>query len=732
MIARVEPLTTARALRGPFDYLLPERLAGVGVGSLLLVPFSRRRVVGVVVEVADTSELAPERLAEPLCALEAGATPDLVRLGLRTASEYCSTPARGLELVLPPGSGRGGRGVGPRLELLASLTAGGRAALADGARLGRRQRAALATLLAAGDGQEAELAAEEVERRAGADRATLRRLEARRLVALRTTERPRRPAVVAVGAPPRRPPLSAGQRVALEAAVAAMDGGGERELLLHGVTGSGKTEVYLAAAEAALERGRGAIALVPEIALTPQTVSRFAARFGERVAVLHSRLAPGERRDEWQRLRSGAARICVGPRSAAFAPVSDLGLVVIDEEHDPSYKQDGDPRYDAREVARWRAAEAGATLIAGSATPRPESWVALRRLELPNRVDGHALPEVDVVDLRERSPGSGPLHPRTGEALGEVRETGAKAIVLLNRRGWSPFYACGSCGEGFECPQCDVSLVVHRRAGELRCHHCGHAERLPASCPHCGSVSLERHGTGTERLAELLAGWVEPLPVFRLDSDSAAGPGAHGRILRRFQEADAGVLVGTQMVAKGHDFPDVVLSVILDADAALRFPDFRAEERTFALVSQLAGRSGRGERGGRVLVQTLAPEAPAIRHAAAHDAPGFIAGELVRRRALRYPPFSHLIRLELTAPEEATAQAACERARELLAPLLPDTCELLGPAPRFRLRGRHRRQLLLKAGERAATVAAVRETVERLARDRAVRGTAVSVDVDPQ
>jgi primosomal protein N' (replication factor Y) (superfamily II helicase) len=730
-IAKVEPLTTARALRGPFDYRLPARLGSIGVGSVLVVPFGHRRVVGVVVEVAASSELPPERLAEPIEALEAGATPELVRLGLWLAREYCSTPARGLELVLPPGVGRGGRVPAPRLELLASATETGRAALAGGARLGPRQREALEALT--GDHHPAgELAANELEAGRGVDRQTLRRLASRGLVSLRTREAPRRPPVVQLGATGRPPRLSAQQRHARDAIVAAIAGGGESELLLHGVTGSGKTEVYLAAARETLERRRGVIVLVPEIALTPQAVGRFASRFGDRVAVLHSRLSAGERRDEWHRIRSGEATICVGPRSAAFAPVGDLGLVVIDEEHDPSYKQDGDPRYDAREVVRRRAAESGAAVVAGSATPRPETWLWPRRLELEERVDGRALPEVELVDLRGRSARSGPLHPRTADALAEVRSAGLKAIVLLNRRGWSPFLSCGSCGRAFGCPRCDVSLVVHRRAGELRCHHCGHAEPIPGACPDCGSVGLARHGAGTERLASVLAETIAPLPVFRLDSDTVTGAGAHAEILRRFDQAEAGILVGTQMVAKGHDFPDVVLSVVLDADATLRFPDFRAEERTFALVAQLAGRSGRGDRGGRVLVQTLAPDAAAIRHAAAHDAPGFLAGELARRRALSYPPFSSLVRIELTGPDAGVVHAASERVRDALEGSLPRDTELLGPAPRFRLRGRHRRQLLLKARERTATATATRETLERLSALRELRSVALSVDVDPQ
>ncbi len=723
-IAKIEPLLTARAVSGPFDYRLPDRLRDVGVGSVLRIPFGRRRVVGVVVEVAESSDLPPERLAEPLEAL-AAAVPELVRLGLWVAHQYCSTPARGLELVLPPGTGRAGRRPRPRVELSARLTEAGRDALANGARLGPVQRATLEALADA-----TELTAAEF-RTAGTGARSLRRLEARGLVELRRTERARRPVIVGIGAPSGRPELTAAQSAALARITESMNADGDGELLLHGVTGSGKTEVYLAAAEAALERGRGAIVLVPEIALAPQTVSRFAARFGDRVALLHSRLSGGERRDEWERLRAGEARVCVGPRSAVFAPVRDLGLLVVDEEHDPSYKQEGDPRYDAREVARYRTRGCGTMLVCGSATPRPESWERMPRVDLPERADGAPLPPVEVLDMRARSGREGPLHPRTIECLREVRSGGGKAIVLLNRRGWSPHLECRSCGRAWGCPECDVSLVLHKREGRLRCHHCGHAERLPTFCPGCGSVTLARHGAGTERVAEILAEAVDPVPVFRLDSDSAAPAGRHLDILRRFDAAKGGVLVGTQMVGKGHDFPDVVLSVVLDADATLRFPDFRSEERTFALVAQLAGRSGRGPRGGRVLVQTLAPAAPAIRDAAAHDTPGFLAAELERRRALGYPPFSHLVRLELTARDAGRVEAAARTAHRRLSDGLPPGVALLGPAPRFRLRGRHRRQLLLKAPEREPAVAAVGAAVDQLATSRELREVSISVDVDP-
>jgi primosomal protein N' (replication factor Y) len=475
-----------------------------------------------------------------------------------------------------------------------------------------------------------------------------------------------------------------------------------------------------------LARGRSAIVLVPEIALTPQTVTRFRQRFGDQVAVLHSSLSLGERYDEWDRLRRGEARVCVGPRSAVFAPLTQVGLIVIDEEHDSSYKQDGDPRYDARHVAERRAEMAGAVLLAGSATPRPETRVRLERLVMPERVDAQAMPPVEIAGMAGVR---GALHPITRTALEQVRERGEKAIILLNRRGWSNFLSCGSCGRVWGCPDCDVTLVLHRAARRMACHHCGHSEAIPDVCPDCGSMSLARHGTGTEKLEDELNSLVAPLPVFRLDSDTAMERSAVTRILGRFEQAEAGVLVGTQMVAKGHDFPDVTLGVVLDADSTLRFPDFRSEERTFALVAQLAGRSGRGKRGGRVVVQALDPSARALRLAAAHDSEGFLAGEIARRQALRYPPFGSLIRIVCLSEEPGPELQAATALRSLIA--LEDA-QVLGPAPLFRLQGRERSQIVVKAQDRSAAVSAVRAAVEQVAGERAHKGVAFAVDVDPQ
>lgn len=736
-IAKVEPITTARTLRGPFDYLIPEGAGGdgldaVGVGSLLVVPFARREILGVVTGLASSSEVAPERLSEPLQVLETPTTPELIELGEWVADRYCSARSRGIALTLPPGAGAGARArsARSRTETRAELTEAGRQALgrSGGGRLGSRQLRALEAL-----GERGELSNPELARLTGADASVVRRLADRGLVRTRSAPVRRRPALAAVGDSGPPPELSAAQREAAGALVAALDGDGDRERLLYGVTGSGKTEVYLAAIEAALERGRTAILLVPEIGLTPQTLARVAARLGDEVAVLHSGLSEGERYDEWRRLRRGEARVCVGPRSAVFAPVGELGIVIVDEEHDSSYKQEGDPRYDARAVARRRAEMAGAVYLAGSATPRPESWAELSRLELPERVDARPMPAVELLDMREVSPRSGPLHPHVRDALASLAPD-AKAIVMLNRRGYAPHLSCSSCGHSVSCPNCDVSLVLHRAGGRMSCHHCGHTEAVPRECGECGSVAIARFGAGTERIESVVAELAEAHPVFRLDADTAARKGAHGELLESFGAARGGILVGTQMVAKGHDFGDVVLSVLLDADSTLRYPDFRAEERTFALVSQLAGRSGRGDRAGRVLVQTLAPEASPMVAAAAHDAPGFLGAELKRRREFGYPPFSALIAVELAGPEEAGLARAADLVAAEIEPLVPSDSrsELLGPAPRFRRRGRFRRRLLIKTADPSAVGAAIAAAVERLQARRSLAGMALAVDVDPQ
>ena len=518
--------------------------------------------------------------------------------------------------------------------------------------------------------------------------------------------------------------LTGEQRAAVTRVVAALDEGLGEHLLLAGPTGSGKTEVYLQACAAALERGLGTIVLVPEIALAPQTVGRFRARFGDTVAILHSALGDAERRDERDRIARGSARIVVGARSAVFAPMRRLGLVVVDEEHDAAYKQESDPRYDARTVAAKRAALEGAVALYGSATPRPESWARLERLTLPARI-GAPLPRVRLVDLRREAgyPLSAPLLAE----LGVLAERGGKAILLLNRRGVTPALHCRACGRTRRCGLCDVALTLHRD-GRLHCHHCGATEPRPEACPACGSVELVHVGAGTQRLETELARCVPELQRIRLDADTAARPGALREAIERFRAADRAVLVGTQMVGKGHHFPGVQLAAVIDADTGLAMPDFRAEERTFQLVTQLAGRSGR-DAPGLVLVQSFRPDATPLAYALRHDVAGFLAGELERREALGYPPFRRLVRLLVAGPDP---DAPLRALRELRGGLEPLGADLLGPAPLLRLRGRHRAQLVAKTAEprrfarrAAALLAAAGPTMRR-------DGLTAVVDVDPQ
>lgn len=683
MIAKVEPLTSTRMLDGPFDYRLPaEMCEQATVGTLLVVPFGKREILGVLIAIVERSDVPAERLLAPVRLLDLSLPSELVELAGWIAKEYCSTVARALRLMMPPAITKGQLAGKPR-----------------------------------------------------------------RLVRRRPDHQP-------VGTVRGEPPVLTGaQQTVLTDLAVALAAPESATRLLHGVTGSGKTEVYLQAAMLALERGRSVIVMVPEIALTPQIVTRFIDRFGDTVAVLHSRLRPAERREEWRRLRAGEARVCIGPRSAVFAPLDDPGLIVIDEEHDGSYKHDSDPRYDAREIAGWRAHHAGAVLVAGSATPRAESMHRMRCLRLPERVDGRPLPHVELLDMRGQRSG---LHPASSQALVDLRAERGKAIVLLNRRGWSNFLTCRACGHVWECPNCDVALVLHRGLNRLACHHCDHRQKIPTACD-CGCTTLSRHGAGTERLQYDLTALLQDdgFPVFRLDTDTTAGadngkedgePPANrvSEILSRFERASAGVLIGTQMVAKGHDFSDVRLGLVLDADATLRFPDFRAEERTFALITQLAGRVGR-DAAGRVLVQTISPNARSITHAAKHDSDGFTGGELARRKTLTYPPYGHLIRIVCSAVDGEEAHAAATALHAMLADRLhghqspsgfavqsAEGTMLLGPTPLMRLRGRDRHALLVKTARRRPAVAAVGRAVRDLARRPAHRAVNFAVDVEPR
>ncbi len=532
------------------------------------------------------------------------------------------------------------------------------------------------------------------------------------------------------------PTLTAAQAAALAAIGDALAAGAFQSFLLHGITGSGKTEVYLHAIADVVAAGKTAIVLVPEISLTPQLAARFRARFGDQVAVLHSGLGDGERFDEWHRLRSGSARIALGARSAIFAPVENLGIVVVDEEHDSSFKQEEGVRYSARDVALVRAQRAGAPCVLGSATPSFETFHAAQTgryqlLSLPERATSRPLPKVELIDLRTyKAEGDAMLTAPLAEAIATTLAAKEQVILFLNRRGFSTFVVCAKCGAACQCPQCSVSLTYHRRRDRLVCHYCGHDERASDLCPTCNARSIVRKGIGTEKVADAVEQRFPNARVARLDRDTAAGAGLQD-ILGRVARREVDILVGTQMVTKGHDFPGVTLVGVLCADTGLSLPDFRAAERTFQLLTQVAGRAGRGDRPGRVLVQSYRTDATAVAAASEHDYVRFFRAETVSRKELGYPPFGHLIALRIDGRDgQAVAGTARELERVAASLRGAGSVRTLGPieAPLARLKGRTRWHMWLRGADRKAVRAFCRDLVRRASWPASVR---VAVDVDP-
>jgi primosomal protein N' (replication factor Y) len=788
-IARVVVDVPTRALSEPFDYEVPEPLdASATVGAPVVVPFGGQRVVGYVVDRIASSafggKLRPLEgvLGEPLFGPYGFGLADWI------AREYVCTLADAMRLLLPPGgspsavavySAAGDRPAGPlraavydavsdageltgpQLKTIdvrfpetasALARAGGFrrtwrlrpaavgavddrwACLEEGVAFTPSSRAAaqraLLDALSAGPVRVAELAAE-----LGSVDGPLRALAAAGAVRIERRRRMREPSSP-VRAAPRHAVLSGGQIAALEAIETAEPGS---VVLADGVTGSGKTEVYLQAIEKALADGGSAIVLVPEISLTPQTVGRFRARFGDLVAVLHSRLSAGERYDQWDRVRTGDARVAIGPRSALFAPARDLRLVVIDEEHDGSYKQGSAPRYHARAVAERLCAAVGAVLVLGSATPSFESRVAADegrylRVRLPDRVGGGSMPPVEIVDMAEefRRGGRSMFSRPLTAALERVRDSGAKAVLFLNRRGFASFVLCRDCGFVPTCDSCSVSLTYHEVGNRLVCHHCGATRPLPARCPKCSSPYLRQFGTGTQRVEAELAAAVPGLPVVRMDADTTGGKGGHERRLAEFESMKSGVLLGTQMVAKGLDYPEVELVGVINADTTLHMPDFRAAERTYQLLEQVSGRAGRSAAGGTVVIQTYWPDHPAIMAAAAHDPDSFYATELPMRRSLGYPPCGRLARLVLTGKNATATRSSAIAAVEALtvaAQALPG-CVVLGPspAPIAKVKDAWRWQALVKAPAGSDISSVVRDG---LANARIADGVSAAPDVDP-
>ena len=541
--------------------------------------------------------------------------------------------------------------------------------------------------------------------------------------------------------PVERPPhrLNEHQNKAYAALEAAMVEGKFRAFLLYGVTGSGKTEVYLRAIERCLSIGKNALMLVPEIALTPAVAGQFYSRFGDRVAILHSAFSDVERAEQWRRIRTGVAGVVIGTRSGVFAPVRNLGLIVIDEEHDGSYKQHETPRYNGRDVALVRAREAGACVVLGSATPSLESRYNVQRgkyelLELPERIERRPMPDVELIDMRQEfleTRKQSILSRRLGDAIRERLANGEQTMLLLNRRGFSTFVACRACGHRIECPNCSVTLTFHRRDRRLLCHYCNHAERVPKFCPQCESEYLQFIGTGSEKLEEELHQLFPEARVARMDRDTVGGKRHFESILGGFREGNFDILVGTQMIAKGHDIPNVTLVGVVSADIGLGMPDFRAAERTFQLLTQAAGRAGRGTLRGIVLIQTINPEHYAVRFAAAQDYAGFYEKELQFRALMRYPPFSALANVLVRSERQEEALEMSTALGRLLDPA-PQGLKILGPAeaPVPKLKREYRYQLLIKAADRKR-LNEVLNGLRRFAQERKWRPTALAIDVDP-
>jgi len=533
--------------------------------------------------------------------------------------------------------------------------------------------------------------------------------------------------------------LNRAQSAAFEEIRAAIQAHQFHTFLLHGVTGSGKTEVYLNAIDAALAEGRSALLLVPEIALTPAVAGQFFHRFGDRVAILHSAFSDSERSDQWRRIRAGSAAVVVGTRSGVFAPMRDLGLIVVDEEHDQSYKQEETPRYNGRDVAIVRAQAARACVILGSATPSLETRYNAERgkytlLELPSRIEERPMPAVELIDMRTEfleTRKQATFSRRLLEAIAHRLDNGEQTIILLNRRGFSSFVACRACGERVQCANCSVTLTFHRRDRRLLCHYCNYAERVPTHCPKCQSEHIYFLGTGSEKVEDELHREFPKARIARLDRDTATAKRQYEAILQAFRERSYDILVGTQMIAKGHDIPNVTLVGVVSADVGLGLPDFRAAERTFQLLTQVAGRAGRGSLPGIVLIQTINPDHYAVRMASAQDYQAFYEKELQFRRMMHYPPFSAMANILVRSEQQEQAMRWSTELGHILTPA-PEKIKILGPAeaPVTRLKNEYRYQFLVKAASRKALNELLRKAQD-FARERKWSATALVIDVDP-
>ena len=721
---------------GRFDYTVPAHLADdVEPGRRVRVPLGRgnRMVVGYCVAVE--TKLVAGRPLKPLAAIvdqRRLLSPSMLRLTEWIADHYLCDLGQVFETVVPAGVRAQ---AGTRLETVLFVEPDTAARL-DALELTKKQADVIRELVTAGR----PMTAVELGRAANCTRAPIDALRRKGLIRAKTeraqVERPVQPEL------PRQADftLNPDQQAALDAILDAMNNRRHRTVLVHGVTGSGKTEVYIQAIQEAVRFGRQAIVLVPEISLTPQTVERFRRRFSH-VAVLHSHLSDAERHRQWQEIADGRVQVVVGARSAVFAPTPNLGLVVLDEEHETTFKQETAPRYHARDVAVVRCQAEEVPLVLGSATPALESWHRAQSgqyqlVEMPRRVFGRPLPAVGTLDLcddAETRFSRGAVSRKLHAAMSEALAHGGQVILLLNRRGYSTHIQCPACGMVLSCPHCEIALTHHRGEEIALCHYCDYQVPTPGECPDCHFRGIRFGGRGTQRLEAEVHARFPKARVARMDTDAMRGRMAYERTLDAFRAGEVQILVGTQMIAKGLDFPNVTLVGVVNADTALHLPDFRAAERTFQLVTQVAGRTGRGDKGGRVLVQTCNPDHPAILAAVRHDYAAFAAGELPARKMLGYPPFTSMIRLVIRGPKQEVTGEFAAHIGQRLAECLGEAAvaaRVLGPAPApfSKLRGKYRFQLQVQGPDAPALRAAVQKATADLKPPEEVQWI---VDVDP-
>jgi len=723
-----------------FTYrLTPEQSVLAEVGARLVVPLGRSLVTGYVVDLLD--ELPAElggvdvKDAHSLVDIDPVCSPEIMQLA-RWVSDYYACPlGEVIKAALPPGMTPKKKTAGfikPKLRRFVRLLQSN----AEEQKLSDGQRRVIFTLEASGP-----MLLQSLLKTANVSASTVASLEKKALVEVYVDAIRRDPLTESLGIKSEDHMLTAPQSSVLTQIEQQMNSGAYAAFLLHGVTGSGKTEIYMRAMNKALSLGRSAMMLVPEIALTPVFSRRLRARFGDQVAIFHSSLQKGERFDEWTRVKNGEARVVIGTRSAVFAPVRNLGLIVVDEEHESSYRQQESPYYNARDVAIVRAQKESATVVLGSATPSLESFHNARKgkyhfVTLPERIYARPMATAKIIDMRTVFVRHG--KPRVFsdellEAIRETRERGEQSIILLNRRGYSSFILCRSCGETIQCPNCDVTLTYHRSERVIVCHYCNHHEAVPHVCPSCGKKYIYYVGEGTEQLEEMLKLLFPSLRVARIDRDTTARRKVFEQSLADFSAGRLDTLVGTQMLAKGHDFPNVTLVGVVSVDAGLALPDFRSAERTFQLITQVAGRAGRGDRPGRVLIQTYHPYHYALRHACAQDYEAFYEEELRYRQNHSYPPFVALASILIHAPDLGRVRAdSLEIRKHLDAANGERKCRILGPAPAplSRLKGEHRFQLLIKSRSRKS-LREVADAALKAAAEGGINLRSVNLEIDP-